>query len=118
MKESDAPSVVEDPRIHLDASAGGDLPRSPPRHIHPPKMTTIHVALISRKDHRRFVRRQRHVLDFEVSRRQGGQRSAGGRNRIEMHPAVFLRWKQQTIAGDPLLFPSEKDRSEEHTSEL
>ena len=70
MKEGDAATIVEQHRIHLDAFARRDLSRSATAHADRPKMTTIDVALIRGKHDERFVRRQRDVFYFEISRRQ------------------------------------------------
>src|ERR1044072_2813201 len=102
MKEGDAAAIVEEHGIHLAAVAGSDLPWGAAADIHPPKVATIDVALISREQDKRFVGRQRDVFYFEITWRQFSQPATFGRDRIEMHPALFFRRKKQTIAGYPL----------------
>ena len=70
MKESDLPSVIEDNRIHFDAFTARDLLRRSTGDIYAPKMATIYIVLVRRKDDETFVRRQRCAVDFEFARRQ------------------------------------------------
>src|ERR1044072_5697216 len=102
MKESDAATIVEQHGIHLDAVGRCDLSWGPAVHAHGPKVAAIDFALIRGKHYKRFIWRKHDFFYFETSRRQRRQRAAFSRDRIEMRPAVFLRWKQQSISRYPM----------------
>ena len=102
MKKGDAPIVIKKDGKHLDAVAGSYLAWRPTRCVDPPQMTAIDVALVGRKDDEGFVLRKRDVFNFKISRRQGLDSSAFGRNRIDVNPSVCLRWKLEPIVRCPL----------------
>src|SRR5260370_13782010 len=102
VKECDPPPVVKHRRIHFNTIARGDLLRSAAIRTYSPQMASIDIVLVSRKYYEGFIGRERYVLHLKLSGSQRGQCAAVGRNRIEMHPAISLRRKQQAITGHPL----------------
>ena len=102
MKESNLPAIIEHRGIHFNTFAAGDLLRRASVNADPPEMSPVDVVLVCREDDKRFVWGERDVFDFEFAGSQSRERAAIDRDRIEMHPPILFRRKQQTIPGHPL----------------
>ena len=102
MKESDLATVIEHRGIHFNGFAAGDLLRRTSLDADPPEMPPVDVVLVCREDDKGFIGRERDVFDFEFAGSQSRERATIRRDRIEMHPPIFFRRKQQTISRHPL----------------
>src|SRR5436309_7694236 len=102
MKESNLPAVIEHRGVHFNAFAASDLLWRASVDADPPEMSPVDVVLVCREDDKGFIRRERDVFYFEFAGSQSRERAAVRRDRIEMHPSIFFRRKQQTISSHPL----------------
>src|SRR5271157_5848687 len=64
-------------------------------------MAAVAIALVRREQHGPAIGRERHVLHFEIAFRERRNRAGGGRNRIEVKPAIALPREDDAIAGGP-----------------
>ena len=102
-----------DLRRPLDALTRGERRGLPSGRRHAPEMAPVDVALVGVEDDPFPVRRQGDVFDLEVSGCQQDGRAAGGRNGVEMRPAVPLPRENEAVAVGPGELPVGHDIAED-----